>query len=163
MTDVRVVPAGSERIPELQDLWTAMYEHHAGLPDLPRPRSLHTSWQRRRRQYEEWLAGTDAQLLIAERGGTPVGYALLRLAPGPPTWDIGERVAELESLSVAADARSEGVGASLVAAARVAARKAGAERLVVSVAHANAAALRFYEREGFQPFYVLLAEKDAMS
>ena len=116
------------------------------------PVRLHASWQRRRRQYEEWLAGTDTQLFIAERGGTPVGYAMLRLQAGPASWDIGERVAELETLSVAADARSEGVGASLVTAARVAARNAGAERLVVSVAHANAAALRFYEREGFQPF-----------
>jgi ribosomal protein S18 acetylase RimI-like enzyme len=69
-----------------------------------------------------------------------------KLAPGdggPATWDVGERVAELESLSVAADARSQEVGTLLLGAAREVARRAGAERLQVGVAHANANAARF--------------------
>ena len=84
---------------------------------------------------------------------------IVRLEPGPPTWDIGECVAELESLSVAADARGDGVGTKLLASARALAQEAGAARLLVSVAHSNAAAIRFYQREGFEPFYVLLSEK----
>jgi GNAT superfamily N-acetyltransferase len=156
MTAVRVVRAGAERIPELEGLWAAMQRHHASLPDVPQTRSVETSWQRRKQQYEDWLAGEQAHLFIAESDSGPVGYAVLLFDPGPPTWDVGERVAELESLSVAADARSMGVGATLVAAARAAAHEAGAEQLLVAVVHSNAAALRFYEREGFRPFYVLL-------
>jgi hypothetical protein len=31
--------------------------------------------------------------------------------------------------------------------------------MAVAVAHANAGALRFYAREGFAPFYVLLLDR----
>jgi GNAT superfamily N-acetyltransferase len=79
---------------------------------------------------------------------------MLRFMGGASTWDIGERVAEIESLSVLESERGQGVGARLVSAAR----DLGADRLLVSVVHANVGALRFYEREGFRPFYVLLME-----
>jgi len=153
------VRAGRERVDELEDLWAAMHQHHAGLPDLPPTRPVTESWRRRKEQYVQWLAKEGAHLLIAEVNGRPIGYAIVRLEPGPPTWDIGECVAELESLSVAADARGDGVGTKLLASARALAQEAGAARLLVSVAHSNAAAIRFYQREGFEPFYVLLSEK----
>jgi ribosomal protein S18 acetylase RimI-like enzyme len=98
-------------------------------------------------------------LLVVQDGEALVGYAVVRVGEGAATWDIGERVGELESLSVAAAVRGGGVGAALVAAARDFAHSRGAERLIVSVVHNNTAALRFYEREGFGPFYVLLAER----
>ena len=86
---------------------------------------------------------------------------MLRLEPGAATWDIGERVAEIESLSVAESARGTGVGAQLMQAARELAHELGAERLLVSVVHANTGALRFYAREGFSPFYLLMLSDDA--
>ena len=100
--------------------------------------------------------GGNARLLIAEQDGRPVGYAMLRVVPGAPTWDIGERLVELESLSVAEDVRGGRIGAELISAVRAVAAEAGAGRLAVSVAQANEGALRFYAREGFRPFYVLL-------
>ena len=136
-----------------------MHEHHAGLPELPPTRPVEDSWDRRRRQYETWLASEEAELLIADKQGKLIGYAMLRFMPGPATWDVGESVAEIETLSVAPEARSTGVGARLVAAARASAQQAGAATLLVAAVHTNEAALRFYQREGFEPFYVLLASR----
>jgi ribosomal protein S18 acetylase RimI-like enzyme len=152
--------AGLERLAELEPLWLSMRDHHASLAqDIAPARSGAESWRRRKDQYLRWLQGDKARLLIAEREGRPVGYAMLTVHPGPSTWDIGERLVEIESLAVAEDARGQGIGAELLAAARSVAREVGAARLSLGVMHANERALRFYEREGFRPFYVeLLSE-----
>jgi GNAT superfamily N-acetyltransferase len=160
VSEARIVEAGVERVPELEPLWAALHDHHGSVAEAVAPtRELADSWERRRAQYERWLAADDARLLIAERGGTAIGYAVVRIEPGPATWDVGERVAELETLAVLAEARGAGVGRLLVAAARELARSAGAPRMAVAVAHANADALRFYAREGFAPFYALLLDR----
>ena len=52
--------------------------------------------------------------------------------------------------------RGAGVGRALTDAAMEAATEDGAEAFTVGVAHTNEDAIRFYEREGFTPFYVLL-------
>lgn len=157
---MRVRRAGADEVDRLADLWAAMHAHHAPLaPDVAPVRPLEESWRRRRAQYAEWLASGDAALIVADDGcESLMGYAVVRIGSGAATWDIGERVAELESLSVAAQARGAGVGAALVRAARAFARERGAQRLTVSVVHNNEGALRFYAREGFGPFYVLLVE-----
>jgi ribosomal protein S18 acetylase RimI-like enzyme len=162
--EVQISTAGAERIPALEPLWAAMHEHHSLMQDAVAPtRPVEESWRLRKAQYEEWLSSEDALLLIAERGGDPIGYAMVRFGPGAATWDIGERLAEIESLSVAPDARGGGIGALLMDAVRAATRDAGAERLFAGVAHANSGALRFYEREGFAPFYILLMESSDRS
>ena len=48
----------------------------------------------------------------------PLGYACLRVGPSGPTWDLGETVGDLESLSVTAAARGTGVGTELIAHCR---------------------------------------------
>ena len=157
MSTVRIRTAGPERRGDVEALWLAMHAHHASLAqELAPTRTPAESWRRRREQYEDWLKDDSTQLLIAERDGHAVGYAMLRVLPGPPTWDIGERLVELESLSVAEDARGTGIGAELLRAVRRVAQQAGAQRLAVSVTKANEGALRFYAREGLEPFYILL-------
>jgi GNAT superfamily N-acetyltransferase len=156
---IAIAEAGAERVGELAPLWADMHAHHAAMADAVAPvRALADSWPRRRREYVRWLASGQARLLIAERAGRPVGYLVLRFESGASTWDIGERVAEVESLSVAAGERGGGVGGRLMAAARSLATSLGAARLLVSVVHANEPALRFYRREGFAPFYVTLLD-----
>jgi GNAT superfamily N-acetyltransferase len=149
--------AGAERIAELEPLWASMHRHHSALGgELPGTRSVADSWARRRAQYEAWLAAGRACLLIAEAGGEAIGYAFVTWGEGPPTWDVGEKVAELESLVVGESHRGRGVGGALVAAAREVALAAGAQQMGVGVAHSNTDALRFYERNGFRPFYSLM-------
>jgi ribosomal protein S18 acetylase RimI-like enzyme len=48
------------------------------------------------------------------------------------------------------------VGNALTQAAADLATEAGARAVLVGVAHSNEGAIRFYEREGFEAFYVLL-------
>ena len=115
------------------------------------------SWRRRRAQYERWLAGDDAALVVAERDGRLVGYAMLTVGPPPATWDFGARVVDVESLSILPEERGDGVGAELMRASEAWARERGAETLEVGLLHVNEGALRFYEREGFRRFYLLLA------
>ena len=123
---------------------------------MPPVRSLQDSWEHRRRQYLDWLSQDGYTLLLAERGREPVGYAVVSIGEGAATWDLGERTAEIESLSVLESERGGGVGRSLTRAAIEVAIEAGAHSTLVGVAHSNDDAIRFYEREGFEPFYVLM-------
>jgi ribosomal protein S18 acetylase RimI-like enzyme len=125
-------------------------------------RSPEESWARRRAQYLEWLDGDDCALFVAERDGGLIGYAVVSAEDqAAPTWDVGDRTAEIETLSVLKQERSSGVGRALMEAASEFARSRGAATVLVGVAHSNAAAIRFYEREGFAPFYALMIRTDA--
>jgi ribosomal protein S18 acetylase RimI-like enzyme len=65
----------------------------------------------------------------------------------------------LESLAVAGAARGDGIGTRLVDAARELLRAQGAGYWSVSLAAANAGALRLYERSGFRPYYTELVAR----
>jgi ribosomal protein S18 acetylase RimI-like enzyme len=123
---------------------------------MPPVRSLEDSWEHRKAQYQNWLSREGYTLLVAERGGELIGYAMVSLNEGAATWDLGEQTAEIETLSVLESERGSGVGRALTKAAADVATDAGARTVAVGVAHTNADAIRFYEREGFEPFYVLM-------
>ncbi|MFB2550968.1 GNAT family N-acetyltransferase [Ensifer soli] len=89
-----------------------------------------------------------AQALIAETGGTLIGFALL--TPLYRAWQ-GMRGMELNQLYVAPAHRGTGIGRHLVAKAREQARIAGCAYLSVSAATGNFKAHRFYESEQFTP------------
>lgn len=118
-------------------------------PDLGAPRERGTSWERRRAQYEGWLAEPDSFVLLAERAGMAVGYAMVHVHDGSPTWPTGERAGELETLSVLPGERSRGTGTALLEAVREQLRVLGAEELSVYVIATNTDAIRFYERHTF--------------
>ena len=153
----RIVQGDVTRLPELEPLWGGLHAHHSQLrpPGIP-VRAVDRSWSVRRTQYERWLAeGGNALLLAEDDGGGVVGYAMVTIAEGDmATWDVGPPVAELETLAVLPAARGAGIGTALTDAAAAFARERGARALLVSVLHTNANAIRFYEREDFEPFYV---------
>jgi GNAT superfamily N-acetyltransferase len=155
-SEVRIVDAGPERIPELEPLWRALYEHHGAIAEgVAGVRPYEDTWRQRQGQYRDWLHGdTEATLLLAERDEHAVGYAMLTAGPGAATWDLGHRVVEVETLAVLAEERGSGVGAALMEAGRRWARERGARTMAVGLAHTNEGARRFYEREGFTPFYL---------
>jgi len=125
---------------------------------MPPVRSPEDSWQFRKGQYLDWLSQDGYILLVAERGSELIGYVVVSLGEGAATWDLGERTAEIETLSVLESERGSGVGAALTQAATDVANEAGADTVLVGVVHSNEDAIRFYEREGFKPFYVSLTK-----
>lgn len=154
--DFVVRRGGLDDIDRLPALWSALREHHATLPAMPPVRSLDESWAHRKAQYLDWLAGDRHTLLLAERDGEPIGYAVVSLGEGAATWDLGEPTTEIETLSVLESERGNGVGRALTEAAAALATEAGARSVLVGVGHSNDDAIRFYERQGFEPFYVLM-------
>jgi len=159
--DFVVRRGGLDDVDRLGELWRALRDHHASLPEMPPTKSLEESWAYRRAQYRDWLAKAGYTLLLAERDGEPIGYAVVSLGGGAATWDVGDRTVEIETLSVLESERGQGVGRALTDAAVELAAESGAASILVGVAQSNAEAIRFYEREGFEPFYVSLIKPAA--
>ena len=145
-----------ERAGELdlvEPLWVALHQHHRTVtPAGMLVADDAVSWQRRRALYREWLAAGDALILLAQCEGAAVGYAVAHLQDGPDdTFAVGERYAELYSLSVAPAARGAGVGTRLLDDLDRRLADDGILDLVVAVMAGNRDALRFYERRGLVP------------
>lgn len=154
---MQIVRAGSERIDDLQPLWESLHDHHATvaphLTQLGPVRAPGDSWAVRRGLYEEWLAEADAFVLVGEADGQPVAYALVHLRGPEETWATGERIGVLETLAVLPGERGRGIGTALFDRMYEELRRLGVHQLEVAVISKNAAALRFYERQGM-PFTV---------
>jgi ribosomal protein S18 acetylase RimI-like enzyme len=155
MSSVGIRQIAVSELDLIEPLWNALREHHSSVtPDLGEPRPRSESWQRRRSQYERWLLGPDAFLLVAEREGEPVGYAMVQLREGSPTWPLSEQAGEVETLSVLPGERGQGTGSELLEAVREELGARGIEELSLHVMHTNNDAMRFYERHGFETYAI---------
>lgn len=137
----------------LEPLWNALQEHHVEVtptlgPRTPK-RSLAEAWRIRRGKYERWLGDPDTFFILAEVEGAPAGYAFVTVGPPYASWDAGERLAELETLSVLPRHRGAGVGAALIDAVWEHLAELGVEDMQIVTTATNAGAKRFYERQGF--------------
>ena len=112
------------------------------------------SWAVRRALYEGLFAQPGTFVLIAELDSSPVGYALVHLRGPEETWASGDRVAELETLTVLPESRGRGVGTALVEAVFSELRALGVRQWAVGAIASNADAIRFYERFDVLPFMV---------
>ncbi|MBS1891308.1 MAG: GNAT family N-acetyltransferase [Actinobacteria bacterium] len=157
MAERRVIELGVGDVDLVEGLWKEMVGHHRELTGGTYPvRDTETAWRRRRGQYVEWLEGGEGHLYVVpgeEAAGAPLGYAFLRVGSSGPTWNLGDRVGDLESLSVTASARGLGIGTLLIEHCRERLRKLGATWWSVSVVSANEGAIDLYEREGFRDFW----------
>jgi GNAT superfamily N-acetyltransferase len=153
--EIQRLPA--ESIGRLAPLWEALRHHHVGVvPHLP-AQPPDRSWVIRRALYEEVLSDPDAFALVAVLDGRDVGYAVVALHQGPDdTWVTGDRIAEVETLSVLSDARRSGVGTALLDRVDAELTSLGVRDLRIAVIPDNTAATRFYERRGLQPFLTIL-------
>ncbi|OJU86231.1 MAG: hypothetical protein BGO11_18985 [Solirubrobacterales bacterium 70-9] len=153
----RIVELGVGDVDLVEGLWKEMVENHRELTDHTYPvRDTETAWRRRRDQYVAWLeAGEGHLFLVPGEGaaGAPLGYAFLRVGSSGPTWNLGDSVGDLESLSVTAAARGMGIGTDLIAHCRDRLVDLGATWWTVSVISANQGAIDLYEREGFRDFW----------
>jgi GNAT superfamily N-acetyltransferase len=149
---VRIETGGPELIGELEPLWLALVDHHAEVtPELGPVHPPEQSWALRRRDYEQWLAEEDAFVCVARDGdGRAVGYALVTVNAGSPTWQEPARFGYLETLSVLPGLRGQGVGQALLAAVDERLDALGVGDLQLSVMAANAPARAFYAHLGFE-------------
>jgi ribosomal protein S18 acetylase RimI-like enzyme len=155
MPSVQIRPIAASELDLIEPLWNALREHHSSVtPDLGEPRSRTESWQHRRGQYERWLSGPNAFLLVAEREGEAVGYTMVQLREGSPTWPLSEQAGEIETLSVLPGERGRGTGSALLEAVREELSSRGVTELSLHVMHTNNDAMRFYERHGFQTYAI---------
>lgn len=156
--EIEILEAGPERLDEVRSLWGAMHGYHAEVAGEAREvapfRSAEDSWQRRRTEFERWMRAGEGCLLIAEREGTPVGFAFSRICDSDWSFETNERMGELEALSVEPELRRWGIGSMLMEQVELRLAAAGVEFIGLSVIAGNDDALRFYERWGMAPSHV---------
>lgn len=140
----------------LRPLWLQLQAHHrqvgSHLEAVAPMRAPEDTWRVRRDLYVEWLRSPLTRAFTAGGGDRLLGYAMVRVAESPGSWQWGERVGVLETLVVDAAARGAGIGQALVSAARDHLAKHDVQVMNISVLAGNDAALHFYEREGATAF-----------
>lgn len=153
--EVEIIEAGKERLDDIESLWRDMHDYHAEVVGEARNvapfRPSEDSWHRRRGEFEEWMRAGEGWLLIAERDGSPVGFAFFRVCEGDLSFETDERIGELEALSVEPELRRWGVGSLLMEGVEQRLTSAGIGFIGLAVVFGNADALRFYERWGIVP------------
>ncbi len=114
----RIVELGAGDVDLVEGLWKEMLAHHHEVGEDDQPgRGADESWRMRRAQYVKWLESGEGMIFLVPGEGAeqaPLAYACLRVGSSGPTWDLGETVGDLESLSVAAAARGTGIGTELI-------------------------------------------------
>jgi ribosomal protein S18 acetylase RimI-like enzyme len=142
-------------VDQLEPLWQSLLQHHEGVYAGAPQRSLEDSWRRRRAEYARWLAH-GGFYIVARRGDTPLGYAMVELRAGSPMWDLGERAAELQTLVVLSGERRQHLGQSLMDAVDRELRRLGVRHVLVEIMTGNEEALGFYEGRGYGPYCSVL-------
>ncbi|GAA2622362.1 GNAT family N-acetyltransferase [Paractinoplanes durhamensis] len=158
MTDVEISRVGTEVVDRLEPLWLALHEHHQKVapPAAYQPREQ--SWAARRTAYLSWMTSPDSFILIAEREQELIGYAMVHVGDGPDdTWVTGDKIAELETISVAPAMRGQGIGTLLLDRVDAELAAAGIDDLFIAALQGNDAAIRLYQRRGLRPVMIHLA------
>jgi ribosomal protein S18 acetylase RimI-like enzyme len=91
------------------------------------------------------VSGSDAATWIAQENGQMAGFAIVE-------WEqeTDDTIAYIQTLEVAPAKRGAGVGSELLRRVEGSARKAGAAQIWLHADAENAAAIRLYERHGYQ-------------
>ena len=150
-----IVRCGPEVIDELRPLWLAMVHHHAEVaPQLGPVFGDDESWEKRRKAYATYLAEPGAFVLVVREGARAVGYAVVTVDSGSPTWRAPERFGFVGSLALLPEARGAGAGRALIERAQEEIERVGVTELRLDVVATNDPALHFYERLGFEPYLI---------
>ena len=158
-----VEPGGLADLDALEPLWVAVHrQHQQAMPELGPYVSDATTWRERRALYGQLFADRDPVLLLARHEGQLAGYALGYTMPAggtwlADTWDTGEVIAEVESLSVLPAYRGRGLGSRLLVELHERLRRQGATDFILGALAGNADAIRLYERHGYRPTWLYLS------
>jgi ribosomal protein S18 acetylase RimI-like enzyme len=150
--------AGADRVDEVRELWLELHHHHRTVVgSLPLVDDDELSWQRRRTLYLDRFSAGTAFLVLAQHREAVVGYAFVCVEEGPDdTFPVGDRYAELYSLSVAPRLRGRGIGTRLLDLVDGELARRSIRDLKVAVMTGNGDAQRLYERRGLRPAEIVL-------
>lgn len=148
-TGVVIERLAPTQIDDLEPLWASLVRHHSALNGAVPFREPDDSWPRLRELYLKILAEPEGFCLAARREARLVAYAIVKLEGPEEVWRTGDKLAELETLSVADDERGSGVGTLLMEEVERELAARGVDDLLVAVEASNAGGRRFYERRGY--------------
>jgi ribosomal protein S18 acetylase RimI-like enzyme len=160
---VEITRGSADDIDQLQPLWVAVHHaHQAAMPELAPDVDDEETWREHRPLYVELFERPDTFLFLARMDGDLVGYALGCVAPATEgfaadTWRGGDRIGELESLSVLPDHRGEGIGTALLDKVDEEFERLGIGDVVIGALPGNTGALKLYESRGFKPTWIYLS------
>jgi ribosomal protein S18 acetylase RimI-like enzyme len=87
-----------------------------------------------------------------------VGYAFVKVRSGPDEmWRTGDRISDLETLSVLPEHRGGGIGSLIMDTVLAELSVRGIRDFQLGVLAANESALRFYARFGLTPRFITLS------
>jgi len=163
MDGVAITRGTADDIPRLEPLWVAVHHQHAAsMPELAPYVSDAETWHERRALYEDLFRKPDTFLLLARMEDELVGYALVHVTPASETWIAdtwvtGERIAELESISVLPEHRGRGIGSMLMDECHRQMEALGVRDMIVGLLPGNEGARRLYERHGYRSTWLYLS------
>jgi ribosomal protein S18 acetylase RimI-like enzyme len=156
----------AEDLDLVEPLWVAVHHRHQeSMPELAPYVSDAETWQARRKLYEEVLAKPDTLLLLALVNDEAVGYGLTHVFAMAETWiedtwRTGDRIGEIESLSVLPEYRGSGLGTQLLERLEDHLHERGVDDMILGALAGNADAIRLYERRGYRPTWLYLSKFD---
>jgi GNAT superfamily N-acetyltransferase len=155
-----VEPVPASEIDSLRPLWLELHHHHQRVgPELGPFASDEASWAHKRPKLER--AAEEGLLL---RIGSQAMASVLIDRDNPlwaDTWVTGRDVADVDVLSVTAEARGQGLGSALLDAIDERLAGAGVHDQVIEILAPNTAAGRLYGRRGFRPAWLCLSRFDS--
>ena len=161
LPELRVATAADLHL--VEPLWIAVHHRHTEtMPELAPFVGDDESWAARKELYEEFLAKPDTLLLLAFDGSAAIGYGLAHVMAVedswvPDTWQTGQKIGEVESLSVLPQYRGSGLGSVLLDRLEAHLRDRGARDLILGVVPGNDDAIRLYQRRGYRPTFLYLS------
>lgn len=160
----RLRVGSAEDLDLLEPLWVAVHHRHReAMPHLAPYVSDAETWRARRTLYQQLLDKPETLLLVALVDGRPVGYGLTHVMAVADswiedTWTTGDRIGEIESLSVLPEYRGSGLGSEILDRLERHLHGQGVDDLILGALAGNADAVRLYERRGYQPTWLYLSK-----
>lgn len=158
MADLVVRRARAEDRPALIRLMGALHDYEAAIEENRADASAaesHLDW------VQEEIKRLGGVTLVAELGGVVAGFLCYTFEEDPGTFVRPDyrRHALVWDISVAEEARGQGIGQALLEAAEREAGEAGIGEIRLYVLEANARARRIYEEAGYRNYERFLSKR----
>jgi ribosomal protein S18 acetylase RimI-like enzyme len=142
---IEYVEKGADSLDLIRPLWEGLNAHHLVRSPNFRGHYEQMTFEARKK---DLLKKERLQIILAVRGGSPVGYCVCTIS--------AEGDGEIDSIYVEDGYRRSGIGEELMTRAIAWLDAGGAKKKIVAVAAGNEAAIPFYESFGFVPRMTVL-------